>query len=289
MAEIAGGTFIGTAALGGNNGDGVIFSLTSTGTFTVLHEMDGPTDGSLPGVLTAGTDGNLYGTAANGGASSCGTIFEITPAGQFSVLYAFNGTHGCNPEGYLTEGTDGKLYGITSAGGANDAGTFFSLDVGLGPFVHLMTSSGKELSKVEILGQGFSKASVVEFGGVAASTIAVTGSTYISATVPAGALTGAVTVTTGTTTLTSPQTFNVLPTITSFTPPSGPVGTTVTIAGTGLAQTTAVTFDKIPATSIPTKSDTRVTVVVPSGAKTGKLAITTNGGSATSAASFTVN
>jgi hypothetical protein len=96
-------------------------------------------------------------------------------------------------------------------------------------------------------------------------------------------------VTTGTTTLTSPQTFNVLPTITSFTPPSGPVGTTVTITGTGLAQTTAVTFDKIPATSIPTKSDTRVTVVVPSGAKTGKLAITTNGGSATSAASFTVN
>jgi hypothetical protein len=96
-------------------------------------------------------------------------------------------------------------------------------------------------------------------------------------------------VTTGTTTLTSPQTFNVLPTITSFTPPSGPVGTTVTITGTGLTQTTAVTFDKVPATSIPTKSDIRVTVVVPAGAKTGKIAITTDGGSATSTASFTVN
>jgi uncharacterized repeat protein (TIGR03803 family) len=289
MVEIAGGTFIGTAALGGNNGAGLIYSLTSPGTFAVLHEMDGPTDGSLLGVLTVATDGNVYGTAANGGATSCGTIFKVTPSGQFSVLYAFDGTHGCNPEGYLTEGTDGKLYGITSAGGANDAGTFFSLDAGLSPFVHLMTSSGKELAKVEILGQGFSKASVVEFGGVAASTIAVTGSTYISATVPAGALTGAVSVTTGTTTLTSPQTFNVLPTITSFTPPSGPVGTTVTITGTGLTQTTAVTFDKVPATSIPTKSDTRVTVVVPAGAKTGKIAITTDGGSATSTASFTVN
>jgi uncharacterized repeat protein (TIGR03803 family) len=288
MVEIGGGSFIGTAALGGNNGDGVIYSLTSTGTFAALHEMDGPTDGSLPGVLTAATDGNVYGTAASGGASDCGTIFEVTPSGQFSVLYAFDGTHGCNPEGYLTEGTDGKLYGITSAGGANNAGTFFSLNVGLSPFVHLMTTSGKELSKVEILGQGFSKASVVEFGGVAASTIAVTGSTYISATVPAGALTGAVTVTIGTSTLTSPQTFNVLPTITSFTPPSGPVGTTVTITGTGLAQTTSVTFNKRTA-AISGTSDKQVIVTVPAGATTGRIAITTNGGSATSTTSFTVN
>jgi uncharacterized repeat protein (TIGR03803 family) len=289
MVQVNSGDFIGAAALGGNNSAGVIYSLTSTGTFAVLHEMDGPTDGSLPGVLTAATDGNFYGTAANGGASSCGTIFKVTASGQFSVLYNFDGTHGCNPEGYLTEGTDGKLYGITSAGGADNAGAFFSLDVGLSPFVHLVTTSGKELSKVEILGQGFSKASVVEFGGVAATTVAVTGSTYISATVPAGSLSGPVTVTTGTTTLTSPQTFSVLPTITSFTPSSGPVGTTVTITGTGLLQTTSVTFNKVIQPTFTVKSDTQVIANVPTGATKGKIAITTNGGSVTSTASFTVN
>ena len=65
---------------------------------------------------------------------------------------------------------------------------------------------------------------------------------------PAAALTGALTVTTGTTTLTSRQTFDVLPTITSFTPESGPVGASVTIKGTGLKQTTKVTFDGKSAT-----------------------------------------
>lgn len=291
MVEIPGGSFIGTAARGGSSGAGagVIYSLTSTGTFAVLHVMNGPTDGSLLGVLIAATDGNLYGTAANDGASSCGTIFKVTPTGLFSLLYTFDGTHGCNPEGYLTQGTDGKLYGVTSGGGANDAGTLFSLDLGLSPFVQLMTTSGKELSKVEILGQGFSKSSVVEFGGVAATEVAVTGTTYISATVPAGALSGQVTVTTGTTTLTSPKTFNVLPTITSFTPSSGPVGTIVTITGTGLAQTAVVSFNKVPSLDVTRTSDTQVTAKVPAGATTGKIAITTNGGSATSSANFTVN
>jgi uncharacterized repeat protein (TIGR03803 family) len=291
MVEIPGGTFIGTAARGGNPGagEGVIYSLTSTGTFAVLHVMNGPTDGSLLGVLMAATDGNLYGTAANDGASSCGTIFKVTPLGQFSLLYTFDGPHGCNPEGYLTQGTDGKLYGITSGGGANDAGTLFSLNLGLSPFVQLMTTSGKELSKVEILGQGFSKSSVVEFGGVAATTIALTGTTYIDATVPAGALSGPVTVNTGTTTLTSPQTFKVLPTIATFDPPSGPVGTIVTINGTGLTQTDQVTFDKVPVLGVTRTSDTQISVQVPVGAKTGKIAITTNGGTATSSATFTVN
>ena len=41
----------------------------------------------------------------------------------------------------------------------------------------------------------------------------LSGTTFITATAPAGALTGSVTVTTGTTTLTSAKTFKVLPTI----------------------------------------------------------------------------
>jgi uncharacterized repeat protein (TIGR03803 family) len=289
MVQVGSNTFIGTASIGGTNNAGVIYSLTSSGTFAVLHEMNGPTDGSLVGVLTAATDGNLYGVAINGGSANCGTIFKVTTGGQFTVLHTLDGTHGCNPEPYLTQGTDGRLYGVANNGGANGNGVFFSLDVGLSPFVSLMTTSGKELSKVEILSQGFSKSSVVEFGGVAATTIAVTGTTYISATIPAGALTGPVTVTTGGTTLTSSQIFKVLPTITSFTPASGPVGTAVIIAGTGLMQTTKVTFGGVAATTFTVNSDTQVTADVPTGAKTGKIGITTKGGKVTSKTSFTVN
>jgi hypothetical protein len=154
--------------------------------------------------------------------------------------------------------------------------------------VETQLTSGKEGTKIGILGQGFSSSSVVKFGATKATTIVLSGTTFITATVPAEALTGSVTVTTGTTTLTSTKTFKVLPTITGFAPPSGPVGTSVTITGTGLQQATKVTFDGKSAT-FTVISDTEVTADVPTGAKTGKIAVTTKGGSVTSSAELTVN
>jgi hypothetical protein len=82
--------------------------------------------------------------------------------------------------------------------------------------------------------------------------------------------------------------FDVIPQITSFAPASGPVGTAVTITGVSLTQTTAVTFDGVAATDFTVDSDTKVTSTVPTDAKTGKIAIKTAGGTATSTASFTV-
>jgi len=285
MVEITPGKFYGTTELGGTSGDGVVYSLTSSGTFSVLHSFSSSTDGHQALTPMLATDGNAYGVAVSGGSANCGTIFKVTAAGAFSVVHPFDNTHGCNPQGgYLTQGTDGKLYGIAT----NGNGVFFSLDVGLSPFVSLMTTSGKELSKVEILGQGFGKSSVVKFGGTPASTIVVTGTTFITATVPAGALTGPVTVTTGATTLTSAQTFKVLPTITSFAPTSGPVGTPVVITGSGLMQTTKVTFGGVAATTFTVNSDTQVTADVPTGAKAGKIGITTKGGKVVSKTQFTV-
>jgi len=283
------GNYYGVASLGGTSDAGVIYRLTSSGSFTILHDLNGTSDGSeVLGIILA-TDGNLYGVTIYSGSSNCGTIFRITTAGVFTVLHDFDNTHGCNSITFLTERTDGLLYGLTTNGGARGNGVFFSLNVGLSPFVNLMTISGKEGSKVEILGQGFGSSSVVKFGGVATTTIALTGSTYISATVPAGALTGSVTVTSGATRLTSAQMFKVLPTVTGFTPGSGGVGTPVMITGTGLTQTTTVKFGGVKATSFTVNSDTQVTADVPASAKTGKIAVTTKGGSASSPTSFTVN
>lgn len=302
LIQGADGNFYGTTSSGGaNSSTGTIFKITSGGTLTKLYDFCAQTnctDGINPymGVIQ-GTDGNLYGTTSSGGSNSFngyGTVFEITRTGTLTTLYSFcplgfSCTDATSPYAGLVQGTSGLLYGTASSGGAHDNGTVFSLAAGLGAFVEIRPASGKEGAKIGILGQGFSSSSLVKFGGTKATTIVLSGTTFITATVPAGALTGAVTVTTGTTTLTSAQTFRVLPTITSFTPTSGTVGTAVMITGTGLMQTTTVTFGGVKATTVIKNSDTQVTADVPTGAKTGKIGITTKGGKVTSTTSFTVN
>jgi hypothetical protein len=105
---------------------------------------------------------------------------------------------------------------------------------------------------------------------------------------PSACKTGKIVVTTSGGSATSSTTFNVTPTITSFTPTSGKVGTSVVITGTGLTQTTSVTFGSVTATTFTVNSDTQVTATVPSGAITGTIAITTTGGTVTSSGTFTV-
>jgi uncharacterized repeat protein (TIGR03803 family) len=210
LIQATDGDLYGTTEIGGASNDGAVFKISTSGTYTVLHSFNGTTDGNqgYSGLVQA-TDGNLYGVTGLGGSSSVGTIYKITTKGAFSVLYNFDTTHGANPQSYLTQDTNGILYGDTQLGGTQNQGVFYSLNLKLAPFVRLVSTSGKAGSKIGILGQGFSKSSVVKFGGVQAKTFTLTGTTYISATVPVGAIDGKVTVTTGSTTLTSSQTFIV--------------------------------------------------------------------------------
>lgn len=79
------------------------------------------------------------------------------------------------------------------------------------------------------------------------------------------------------------------PTITSFTPTSGPIGTTVTITGTNFTGATAVKFASTPAASFTVNSSTQITATVPTGASSGTISVTTAAGTANSSASFTVS
>jgi hypothetical protein len=178
------------------------------------------------------------------------------------------------------------LYGETVTGGLGGYGTFYSFDVGLGPFVSLVTTSGKVGKTIGILGQGFTGATSVSFNGTSAN-FSVSSDTYLTAAVPSGATTGAVSVATPTGTLTSNKIFRVTPTILSFSPTSGTVGTPVMITGMSLMQATEVTFGGVAA-SFTVNSDTQITATVPTGAKTGKIQVTTPGGMATSSTNFTV-
>ena len=115
--------------------------------------------------------------------------------------------------------------------------------------------------------------------------------TQITATVPAGAASGTVAVTTPGGIATSVASFTVTssptPTLGGFTPDSGPVGTSVTLTGVGLTGATVVRFNGTAAV-FSVDSATQITAMVPVGATSGTIAVTTPGGVTTSVVTFTV-
>jgi uncharacterized repeat protein (TIGR03803 family) len=212
--------FYGTTAEGGagaacSGGCGTVFRITPEGTLTTLYSFNS-NDGATPfsGLIQA-TDGNFYGTTYYGGASGTGTVFRLTPGTTLTTLYSFcaqsNCTDGAYPSAGLVEGTTGILYGTTQNGGnIINYGTVFSLSVGLGPFVETLPTVGKVETHVIILGTGLIGTSSVTFNGTTA-TFTVVSSTEIKTTVPTGATSGKVQVTTPHGTLSSNVAFTVKP------------------------------------------------------------------------------
>jgi uncharacterized repeat protein (TIGR03803 family) len=274
--------------MGGSDDGGVIFQLTPAGNIKLLHEFNESTvlDGSRPAGLLLANDGNFYGGTEAGGNYLLGVLYRITTSGNYALLYSFKGFDGSGAMATPMQHTNGKIYGLTTGGGRYGYGVLYCLDLGLSPFIKLMTQHGKAGQKVQILGQGFTGTTSVLFG-TGPTTLTVVSDTYMTAKVPSTGTTGAVTVTTPTGTLTSNTTFKVIPTLTSFNPTTGTVGTSVVLTGTALSQTSKVTFGGVKATSFTVNSATNFTAIVPVGARTGNIVVTTPGGTA-SKGTFTV-
>ena len=281
----------GTCAGGGTGSGGAVFRVTTGGVYKVLVNFtSGGVNGSTPfsGVVQ-GSDKFLYGVTQNGGANGIGVFFKVSTTGTgYTVLRSFDTTTGDSPSTTPLLHTNGKIYGMTSHGGAHlPDGVFYSMDVGLQPFVApLVLHSAKVNASVGLLGQGFVTANSVLFG-TGAGTLTVTNDTFATGKILSGATTGLITVKESAGNLTTLQNFKITPTISNFTPTSGPVGTLVTINGTALKQATAVKFGTVVAT-FSVVSDSQVTATVPTGAVTANISVTTPGGTATSVATFTV-
>ena len=151
---------------------------------------------------------------------------------------------------------------------------------------HVQPSAGKVGALVTITGSHFTGATAVDFGSTP-SVFTFVGDGEITATVPADAVTAQITVTTPAGSAMSVGVFKVKPSVTDFSPVLGPVGTPVTIDGTGFAGATGVEFNGVTATFNIVNS-TQLTTTVPAGATTGKITVTTAGGKANSKKGFRV-
>jgi uncharacterized repeat protein (TIGR03803 family) len=126
LVQASDGNFYGMTNLGGTANRGVIFRITPAGTYTVLRNLNGTTDGQYPfGDLIQAKDGFLYGMTNSAGANYTGTIFKIKTDGtSFTVLRSLSpAVEGGSPKGSLKQASDGNFYGLTynTSGGYHGA------------------------------------------------------------------------------------------------------------------------------------------------------------------------
>lgn len=213
LVQAANGKLYGTAGLGGGNRAGAIFEVSLDGAYKVLHEYTKQATGG-PTFLTEASDGNLYGvTGGKQVGASFNSLFRITPAGDYEQLQVLNGATIGNCPCWLTQGSDGRFYGIAANGGPVGIGTAWVWDLGLPKplpgILGTVPSSGPLGTVVTIWGKHLLGTTAVTFNGVPASSFSNTSREFVSATVPPGATSGPVVVTTPNGTATSPGSFTV--------------------------------------------------------------------------------
>ena len=274
------GTTVGATAAGDPTGNcstsvdagGVFYRIAGTGASITLSTCSSSTNFDTKLFVYSGTCGSYTCVAGNDDATGCSNAV----ASSVTFNSVVGTTYLVFVSGYLTETGTFRL--STTCATPPPAPTISSL----------APTSGPVASGVVITGTNFTGVTRVAFNGTVATYTVVDAQT-IAATVPNGATTGNVVVTTAggpsngvLFTITTP-----VPTITRIAPPSGAVGSTVTLTGTGFGGATSVTFNGTAATTFNVTSATSMTAVVPNGATTGNVVVTTGGG-ASNGFSFTV-
>jgi uncharacterized repeat protein (TIGR03803 family) len=234
VIQASDGNFYGVTTQGGANSDGTAFEITSSGVLSTLYtfcSQSGCADGQGPyGELAQVSTGTIYGTTYYGGAnndcysSGCGTLFSLSlglppfvepqlasgEVGASVVILgaglkgatsvSFNGTkakftaENSEIKTKIPAGaTTGKITVTMAAGGKLNTKAPFRVRP------HIKTFSPKRGpvgEHVEITGVSLSQTTGVSFGGVAATEFKADSDKEVTATVPAGAKTGAITITT---------------------------------------------------------------------------------------------
>jgi uncharacterized repeat protein (TIGR01451 family) len=174
---------------------------------------------------------------------------------------------------------------VTTPDGSHTNTSLFYLPANISSFSPSNSAPG---TQVTIQGQNFIGSSAVSFNGTDATDFDVTNSTTLSATVPAGLVTGPIKVTTPAGTATSTAIFYGAPVITNFTPTHGLPNTIVTIGGVSFLGATAVLFNGTAA-AFTVNNNGLITATVPDAAQTGPITVIAPAGSATSVTNFALD
>jgi uncharacterized protein (TIGR03437 family) len=155
---------------------------------------------------------------------------------------------------------------------------------------NITPTSGPVGTNVTITGTNFTDVTGVKFGGNVTAAYTVNSDTQITTTVPNGAITGPITISKSgcSDVQTAPFTVITCPTVSGVNPPSGLVGSAVTITGSNFSGVTAVRFANNVAAQFTINSATSITATVPAGAVTGPITISKTGCPDVQTASFTV-
>ena len=261
----------------------------------------------------------IYITTAAGTAQTAST-FTVLPTPPIIVTFSPNegqvGTHVTFFGHYFTGLTQVRLNGVvcsfslygdsiincTVPAGAttglftlyvgslfSNTSSTFTVDPATPAITDFSPTFGPVGTVVSIKGIGLLSTTQVRFNGAVAS-FSRSGDTLVTATVPSNASTGVIGITTGGININSPGTFTLVPAtpiITSFTPGSGLVGTSVTITGHNFTGTTLVRFNGVTA-NFTLYNDSTLRAIVPLGATTGIIYVTANGNTGISQGTFQV-
>jgi hypothetical protein len=252
-------TFSGTSAI--VNGDRYTFTLASTPSVTSL--------GTTSGTTAGGTSVTITGSAFTGAGS---VYFGAVAAASFTVNSDTSITATSPPEAAGIVAVTVTTPSGTSASGAGNQFTYTAASAPAVTSISPNTGTTGGGTSITITGSGFTGATGVSFGTVAAIGFSVTSDTQITATAPPqAAATVDVTVTTyaGTSSTSANDhyiyTAAAAPSVSSISLNSGSTagGAVVAILGTGFTGASAVNFGSTAATSFTIISDNAIIATAP--------------------------
>ena len=258
---------------------------TSTGSACATLTVTAPTPAITSFTPTIGSAGTVVSITGTNLTSASAVSFNGTAATTFTVASATSIT------ATVPAGTTTGPISVTTPGGSATSTGLFTVTLAAPTITGFTPSSGPAGTVITLTGTNLGAVTAAKVNATAVTAFTVLSPTSLQVTVPAGASTGKLSVTTPAGTAASSTSFTLTvpaPAITSFSPASAGIGSVVTLTGSGLSGATAVKVNGTAVTKVTVVGPTSLVLTVPTGATTGKVTVTTAGGTATSGSSLTI-
>ena len=277
IEALQGGVLKGSAT-SGDNGNYTIAGLNA-GTYDFRASAGGYRTQTQNGVSVTANTSTTLNLSLTPSSNSQGIVYAYDAVGRLRGVI--------NPVG------EAATYSYDAVGNILAISRFESSQVSV---IEFTPKTGAPGTSVTIYGTGYSATpgqNAVTFNGVPA-TVSSSTSTRVVATVPPGASTGTIAVSSSNGSATSSEAFSVPtasadPAITGFSPSAGAIGTLVTITGSNFSTTpgnNVVRFNNAAFAPVISSSATSITTKVPGTAGSGRISVATSFGTAISSNDF---